>query len=71
MGWRVLAVVAGGVLVVAGIVWTLQGVGDIGGSFMTGSTTWAIIGPVTVIAGLALGAGGVLRRRPPGAGGVR
>lgn len=52
-------VVAGAALVVAGIVWTLQGVGDIGGSFMSGSSTWAVIGPVTALAGLVIGAAGL------------
>ena len=38
----------------AGIVWTLQGLGYVGGSFMSGATIWAIIGPVVALAGLAL-----------------
>jgi len=49
------------------MVWTLQGLGYVGGSFMTGATAWAIIGPVTAAAGLALIAAGLLvRRRIPG-----
>lgn len=46
----------GVLLVLMGVVWTLQGLGYIGGSFMSGSTTWAIIGPCTAVAGLALAA---------------
>ncbi len=42
---------AGVVLVAMGLLWTGQGLGYIGGSFMTGSTTWAIIGPITALAG--------------------
>ena len=51
---RVLLVVIGAAIALAGVVWTLQGLGYVGGSFMTGSTAWAIIGPVVALAGLAL-----------------
>ncbi|GAA1012949.1 hypothetical protein Aple_015750 [Acrocarpospora pleiomorpha] len=44
----------GALLVLMGAVWTLQGLGYVGGSFMSGNTTWAIIGPIVVITGLAL-----------------
>jgi hypothetical protein len=45
----------GGVLLVlAGAVWTLQGLGYVGGSFMSGATIWAAIGPVVAVAGIAL-----------------
>jgi hypothetical protein len=60
---RVLLVGAGSLITVAGVVFTLQGVGVIGGSFMSGTTTWAILGPVIALAGLALVIAG-LRRRP-------
>ncbi len=33
---------------------------------MTGATVWAVIGPVTAVAGLALIAFGLLRRWSPG-----
>ena len=49
-----LWVVAGAVLVLMGLVWTLQGFDVIGGSSMSGSTTWAIIGPVVILVGAAL-----------------
>ena len=47
-------VLVGIVLVVVGCVFTLQGLGYLAGSVMTGVTVWAIIGPVLAIAGLAL-----------------
>jgi hypothetical protein len=31
----------GALLTVAGVIWTLQGLGYIGGSVMTGATLWA------------------------------
>jgi hypothetical protein len=66
MTTRVLLVAAGALIASAGIVWTLQGLGYVTGSFMTGATLWAIIGPITALAGLALIALGMLRRRIPG-----
>lgn len=51
----------GGVLVLVGVVWTLQGLGIVGGSFMTGATIWAVIGPVTALAGIVVAVAG--RRR--------
>ncbi len=50
-GWTLIT--AGAVLVVAGVIWALQGFGVIGGSFMSGDSLWAIIGPVVAVAGLA------------------
>ncbi|GER98684.1 hypothetical protein Acor_07460 [Acrocarpospora corrugata] len=44
----------GALLGLMGAVWTLQGVGVLGGSVMSGELTWAIIGPIVVIAGVAL-----------------
>jgi len=59
---RALLVGAGLLIMAAGIVFALQGVGDIGGSFMSGTTIWAVLGPVIAIIGLALVAAGLLRR---------
>lgn len=44
-----------GILIaVVGAVFTLQGIGVLGGSFMSGSATWAVIGIAMVVAGLVL-----------------
>jgi len=56
-------IVIGGLVALVGIVWTLQGLGYIGGSFMSGATLWAIIGPIVVLAGLAIVALGLRSRR--------
>jgi hypothetical protein len=50
-------------LVAVGAVWTFQGLGYLEGSAMTGSTTWATIGPVVAGLGLALGIVVVQRSR--------
>jgi hypothetical protein len=44
----------GVVCLVLGGVWALQGVGVLGGSFMSGSGTWLVIGLLVAIAGVAL-----------------
>jgi hypothetical protein len=46
--------VAGVLLVLMGIVWILQGINVLPGSFMTGQTKWAVIGMITAAIGIAL-----------------
>jgi hypothetical protein len=46
--------IVGVILILMGGVWFLQGIGVIGGSFMTDNSTWVLIGAVVVIAGVAL-----------------
>lgn len=41
-------------MVAIGLVWFLQGVNILPGSFMTGDPKWAVIGGVLVVAGAAL-----------------
>jgi hypothetical protein len=64
MGMRRVALVGiGFVLTLAGVVFTLQGLGVLGGSVMSGITFWAVAGPVIALAGVAMAAIG-LRDRP-------
>jgi hypothetical protein len=58
---RVRVILAVALLVVGGV-WIGQGIGLIGGSFMTGEAIWAVIGVVVVMLGLAL-LSGALRTR--------
>lgn len=53
----------GVVLGLIGLVWLLQGIGVLGGSFMSGSSVWATIGLVLVLAGAWLAVGQNRRRR--------
>lgn len=55
--------VPGVILAAVGLVWTLQGVGVLQGSAMTGSALWAIIGPIVLVIGLVLIWIGIARRR--------
>jgi hypothetical protein len=61
---RGLLVGIGALVTAAGIVFTLQGLGYIGGSVMSGVTFWAVAGPLIALAGIALAAAGLRRRRP-------
>jgi hypothetical protein len=60
---RVVLVGIGFLLTLAGVIFTLQGVGVLGGSAMSGITFWAVAGPVIALAGLILATIG-LRDRP-------
>ena len=51
---RVVLVSVGFLLMLAGVVFTLQGVGVLGGSVMSGVSFWAVAGPVIALAGLVL-----------------
>jgi hypothetical protein len=51
---KIVLIVIGALVAVTGAVWTLQGLGYISGSFMTGATLWAVIGPVVLVAGLMI-----------------
>ena len=58
-----LWVVLGVVLALLGLVWTLQGFDVLQGSFMSGTTTWSIIGPIVAVIGVVLAVLGVRGRR--------
>ena len=46
--------ILGGILVLIGIVWILQGVNILPGSFMTGQLKWAINGAISFVIGTGL-----------------
>lgn len=62
---RILVPAVGVVAVLLGALFTLQGIGLVGGSFMTGQRLWVFIGVVLVVVGLGLLTGIFRRRRPP------
>ncbi|MEV1158821.1 hypothetical protein AB0J27_25855 [Micromonospora chokoriensis] len=51
-GW--LSLTLGLLAVVIGAVWTVQGLGYISGSLMTGERIWAVLGPLVSLAGLVV-----------------
>ncbi|HYK28982.1 MAG TPA: hypothetical protein VEV61_13540 [Streptosporangiaceae bacterium] len=56
-----LLIVVGAVLTVAGVIFALQGFGVLGGSVMSGSSVWAVLGPIIALVGVILAAAGVRR----------
>jgi hypothetical protein len=54
------------IMVLLGVLFTGQGLGWIGGSSMSGDSTWAIVGPILAGLGVALGISivGRIRRGP-------
>jgi hypothetical protein len=56
LGLGVLCLLLGGL-------WFLQGIGVVGGSFMTGSRLWLFIGLLVALAGIGLINAGVRGRR--------
>jgi uncharacterized membrane protein HdeD (DUF308 family) len=47
-----------------GVVWILQGINVLPGSFMTGQTQWAIYGAITIVLGFGLFAFANRNRKP-------
>ena len=50
IGWLVVGVV----LIAAGVTFTLQGLGVLGGSAMSGKPLWVVLGPIVALIGLVL-----------------
>ncbi|HEY7175355.1 MAG TPA: hypothetical protein VH442_10595 [Micromonosporaceae bacterium] len=60
---RATLMVIGVLLVVAGVIWTLQGLDVFGGtSGMNGHKMWAVIGPIVAIVGIVLAVVGARSR---------
>lgn len=51
---RTVAVVIGVVVALIGLLFTFQGLGLVGGSFMTGDRLWVVIGVVLVVVGVGV-----------------
>ena len=49
-----LLLIPGVLLILVGLVWTLQGFNVLPGSVMSGSPTWATSGPLVLVIGLVL-----------------
>ena len=60
---RIAVTVIGVLVALAGLLFALQGFGAVGGSPMSNTTTWSVLGPIIALAGLALAAIGWRGRR--------
>jgi drug/metabolite transporter superfamily protein YnfA len=50
----VVTLVFGAIMALFGLIWALQGFGVLGGSPMSNTTTWSIIGPITALIGIVI-----------------
>ena len=60
---RIATVVIGVVVFLFGTLWALQGFGVVGGSPMSNTTTWSIIGPIVAVIGIAIAGFGARTRK--------
>ena len=60
---RAILIVLGSIALVAGAIFAGQGIGVIPGSFMTGDSTWLVVGIILAVIGVVLLVV-ALRRRP-------
>jgi hypothetical protein len=60
---RVGLIIIGLVAVAIGALWTLQGLGYVKGSPMTGVSYWAVVGPIVAGFGVALAVVGARRSK--------
>lgn len=51
---RIARGIIGGLLILVGAIWFLQGMNVLPGSFMTGQTQWAVYGGIAVAVGIVL-----------------
>ncbi|OBH07148.1 MULTISPECIES: hypothetical protein [unclassified Mycobacterium] len=52
----VVTLAFGLIIALFGLIWALQGFGVLGGSPMSNTTTWSIIGPITALIGIGIAA---------------
>lgn len=59
-----IAILGLGVVVTCfGVLWALQGFGVVGGSPMSNTTTWSVIGPIVAVIGIAIAGFGARARK--------
>ncbi len=51
---KIVLNIVGGLLVLMGTIWFLQGINVLPGSFMTGQTRWAVRGGMAAVTGIVL-----------------
>jgi hypothetical protein len=51
---RIIVVIVGVVVALFGLLFALQGFGVVGGSPMSNTTTWSVLGPVIALVGIAI-----------------
>lgn len=59
---RIVVLGLGIIVTMFGVLFALQGFGIVGGSPMTGTTTWSILGPIIALVGIGIAGLGVRMR---------
>jgi drug/metabolite transporter superfamily protein YnfA len=59
---RAVVIVIGALVALFGLLFTLQGIGVVGGSPMSNTTTWSVLGPIIAVVGIAIAYFGWRRR---------
>lgn len=59
---RIVVLGLGVVVTMFGVLFALQGFGIVGGSPMSGTTTWSILGPIIALVGIGIAGLGVRMR---------
>ena len=60
---RVIVIVLGVIVALFGLLFALQGFGVVGGSPMSNTTTWSILGPIIALIGVAIAMSAARRRK--------
>ena len=61
---RVIVFALGVLVALFGLLFALQGFGVVGGSPMSNTTTWSVLGPIIALIGVAIAVGATRRRKP-------
>ena len=61
---RVIVFALGVLVALFGLLFALQGVGVVGGSPMSNTTTWSVLGPIIALVGVTIAVGATRRRKP-------
>ena len=51
---KIIIGIIGAILVIVGVIWFLQGINILPGSFMTGQIQWAIYGIISFVVGVSM-----------------
>ena len=61
---RIIVFALGMLVALFGLLFALQGFGVVGGSPMSNTTTWSVLGPIIALVGVAIAVGATRRRKP-------
>ncbi len=61
---RIAVVLLGVIVALFGLLFSLQGFGAVGGSPMSNTTMWSVLGPIIALVGVAIAVAGARMRKP-------